>query len=128
MARYQARWPDVHVKVPGNVFYNGYMATRELLSAMEREGSLNNIGLIKQLEQLHVSAKDRMQHHDAYMNPGSHHLQQTVYVAGNNVKHQLKDNNDFYRILHWMSPKDVLDPGEDSCSLESMADTPVYDV
>ena len=28
VARYQAMYPDTKMKVPGNVFYNGYMATR----------------------------------------------------------------------------------------------------
>ena len=36
--------------VPGNVYYNGYMATRELLRACERAGTTNNIAVIKQLE------------------------------------------------------------------------------
>ena len=36
--RYQARYPDTRMRVPGNVFYNGYMATRELLRAIERAG------------------------------------------------------------------------------------------
>jgi branched-chain amino acid transport system permease protein len=43
--------------VPGNVFYNGYMATRELLAAIERAGSTNNIAVIKALEGHKVSAK-----------------------------------------------------------------------
>ena len=40
---------DTQMRVPGNVFYNGYMATRELL-AIERAGSANNIAVIKALE------------------------------------------------------------------------------
>ena len=54
------------IPVPGNVSYNGYMATRELFRAMERAGSTNNIKVIQQLENLKVTAADRMQHHDAY--------------------------------------------------------------
>ena len=38
------------IQVPGNVYYNGYMATRELLRAIERAGSTNNIKVIKELE------------------------------------------------------------------------------
>ncbi len=34
------------IPVPGNVSYNGYMATRELLRAIERAGSVNNIKII----------------------------------------------------------------------------------
>ncbi|MEE9150178.1 MAG: ABC transporter substrate-binding protein, partial [Candidatus Tectomicrobia bacterium] len=60
--RYHRRYPDTRMRVPGNVFYNGYMATRELLRAVERVGTTNNIRVIKELEQLKVSARDRMQH------------------------------------------------------------------
>ena len=69
------------IKVPGNVYYNGYMATRELLRAVERAGTTNNIKVIKELEGLKVSARDRMQDFDAYMNPATHQLQQTIYMA-----------------------------------------------
>ena len=34
--RYQEMYPETSMRVPGNVFYNGYMATRELLAAIER--------------------------------------------------------------------------------------------
>ncbi len=58
------------IPVPGNVSYNGYMATRELLRAMERAGSTNNVKIIKELENLKIPAAERMQHYDAYMDPG----------------------------------------------------------
>ena len=69
------------IQVPGNVYYNGYMATRELLRAVERAGTTNNIKVIKELESLKVPARDRMQHFDAYMNPATHQMQQTIYMA-----------------------------------------------
>ena len=31
VAKYQKTYPGVQIKVPGNVFLNGYLATRELL-------------------------------------------------------------------------------------------------
>ena len=68
--RYQASYPDTRMRVPGNVFYNGYMATRELLAAVERAGTTNNRMVIRELESLKVSAQDRMQHHDAYHESG----------------------------------------------------------
>ena len=40
--------------MPGNVYYNGYMATRELLRAVERAGTTNNLKVIKELESLKV--------------------------------------------------------------------------
>ena len=55
VAAYQATYPGVQIKVPGNTYYNGYMATRELLRATERAGSTNNIKVIKELENLKVS-------------------------------------------------------------------------
>ena len=71
----------MQIRVPGNVYYNGYMATRELLRCVERAGTTNNIEVIKELEGRKVSARDRMQHFDAYMNPATHQLQQTIYMA-----------------------------------------------
>ena len=84
VAQYQKTFPGMAIRVPGNVYYNGYMATRELLRACERAGSTNNIAVIKQLENLKVSARDRMQHFDAYMNPATHQMQQTIYMASYN--------------------------------------------
>ncbi len=46
VAKYQKTYPGVQIAVPGNVLYNGYMATRELLRATERAGSTNNIKVI----------------------------------------------------------------------------------
>lgn len=126
--RYQARWPDSRIKVPGNVFYNGYMAISELLAAVERAGTTNNLAVIREMENLKIPASRRMQHTDAYMNPNSHHLQQTVYVATSNQKHEASDENDLYSILNWVDPAKIADPGESSCQLESYEDTPVYDV
>ena len=79
--KWQAANKDGPIPVPGNVSYNGYMATRELLRAIERAGSTNNIKIIKELENLKISATDRMQHFDAYMDPVTHQMQQTIYLA-----------------------------------------------
>lgn len=95
------------IPVPGNVSYNGYMATRELFRAMERAGSTNNIKVIQQLENLKVTAADRMQHFDAYMDPVTHQLQQTIYLARRNPKPA--DKTDLYDIISWTEPKAALD-------------------
>jgi len=126
--RYQARWPDNIITVPGNVFYNGYMAVSELIAAAERAGTTNNLEVIKQLENLKIPAERRMQHTDAYMNPTSHHLQQTVYIATSKSEAESTGKNDIYNILDWVEPSRTQDAGEASCKLESFADTPVYDV
>jgi branched-chain amino acid transport system substrate-binding protein len=126
VAKYQAMYPDTKMKVPGNVFYNGYMATHSLLSAIERAGTTNNHAVIKQLEGLKVSAADRMQHHDAWMNPNTHQMQQTVYLATANVGSTDKD--DMFTVLSNSTPEAVADAGADaSCNLESFEDTPVYE-
>ena len=48
--KYQKTFPGVQIKVPGNVFLNGYLATRELLRVVEEVGSTNNLAVIKKLE------------------------------------------------------------------------------
>ena len=50
--KWQAANKGGPIPVPGNVSYNGYMATRELLRAIERAGSTNNVKIIKELENL----------------------------------------------------------------------------
>ena len=126
VAKYQAMYPDTKMRVPGNVFYNGYMATHSLLSAIESAGTTNNHAVIKQLEGLKVSAADRMQHHDAWMNPKTHQMQQTVYRATANVG--ATDKDDMFTMLSNSTPAAVADAGaEATCNLESFANTPVYE-
>ncbi len=126
VARYQKMYPGVAIKVPGNVFYNGYMATKELLKAVEKAGTTNNIAVIKVLENLKVPAVERMQNFDAYMNPTTHQLQQTIYMASFNDKPAEKD--DIFRILSAVPPAEVEDKAAlTACKLEAYADTPVYE-
>src|SRR6478672_5278525 len=126
VAAYQKQYPGVAIQTPGNVYYNGYMATRELLKAVERAGTTNNLKVIQELETLKVSARDRMQHFDAYMNPTTHQMQQTIYMASYNDKPAEKD--DIFRILAQVPPQEVEDkdaPGQ--CKLEAMTATPSYE-
>lgn len=125
--RYQAAYPDTKMRVPGNVFYNGYMATRELLGAVERAGSTNNRKVIGELEGLKVSAEDRMQHHDAWMNAATHQMQQTIYLATANQGTQ--DPDDMFRVLSQSGPEEIRDTGADAaCRMESLDDTPTYEM
>src|SRR5215472_13684985 len=126
LARYQKRWPGVAIDVPGNVSYNGYVAMRELIRAIERAGTTNNIAVIKALEGHRMSAVDRMQHYDAWIDPSSHHVQQTVYLCAANDKPV--DNTDYFKIVTALKPEDVKDPGESACKLESYQDTPSYEM
>ena len=126
--RYRQMYPDTAMKAPGNVYYNGYMCTKELLSAVERAGTTNNIKVIKQLEGIKVSARDRMQHHDAYMG-ANHQMQQTVYLAtANDEALWKKDNNAMFKILSNVSPSTVEDKDAmAACKMESYAETPTYE-
>lgn len=126
-ARYQAANPGYRIRKPGNVFYNGYMATRELLRAIERVGSTHNLKLIKELEGLRIPALQRMQHHDAWMNPLTHQLQQTIYMASYNTRP--KEPDDVFRILGQQRPEEVEDRDSlQACKLESLAATPSYEL
>jgi branched-chain amino acid transport system substrate-binding protein len=125
--RYQAMYPDTKMRVPGNVFYNGYMATRELLRAVERADTTNNIAVIKELEGLRIPAADRMQHHDAWIDPNTHQVQQSIYLATANAGSS--DPDDMFKILSSSDPESVKDEGAAAaCNLESYADTPTYEI
>jgi branched-chain amino acid transport system substrate-binding protein len=127
VARYQAMYPDTKMRVPGNVFYNGYMATRELLSAVERAGSTNNIAVIKELEGHRMSAEDRLQHHDAVIDAKTHQVQQTIYLATANQG--TADPDDMFKILSWSDPVSVQDTAaQGACGLEPYESTPSYEV
>ena len=125
--RYRKMYPDTRMEVPGNVFYNGYMATKELLSAVERAGTTNNHAVIKELEGLKRTAEERMQDHDAWMNPKTHQMQQTIYLA--TAKTGTEDKNDMFQIITSVSPEEVADTAaEGACKLEPLDQTPVYEM
>jgi branched-chain amino acid transport system substrate-binding protein len=127
VARWKKAFPQSPIPVPGNVSYNGYMATRELLRAIERAGSTNNHAVIKQLEGHKMPAAERMQHYDAYIDPVTHQVQQTIYLARRN--RNPKDETDLYEIISWSKPEVVLDdaaPGK--CKLKAFTDVPTYEM
>lgn len=123
---YQKVYPGMAIKVPGNVYYNGYVATRELLRAVEEAGTTNNIAVIKKLEGRKMNARDRMQAYDAWIDPATHQVQQTIYMATYNE--QPKNKDDIFRILTQSEPKDVIDQdAPKACKLESYESTPTYE-
>ena len=125
VASYQKAYPGVQIAVPGNVYYNGYVATRELLRCVEEAGSTNNIAVIKKLEGRKISARDRLQHHDAWIDANTHQVQQTIYMATYNDAPAEKD--DIFKILASVDPKDVVDTdSQKTCKLESYDATPSY--
>jgi len=126
VAAYQKIYPGMAIQVPGNVYYNGYVATRELLRCVEEAGTTNNIAVIKKLEGRKMTASDRMQHFDAWISPATHQCQQTIYMAGYNDKPAAKD--DIFRILAQVPPQEVEDAGAPAaCKLEPYASTPTYE-
>jgi len=126
VAAYQKHYPGMAIRVPGNVYFNGYMATRELLRAVERAGTTNNLKVIRELENLKVPARDRLQHFDAYMNPATHQMQQTIYMAAYNDQPAEKD--DIFKILTQVEPKEVEDrDAAGVCKLETYEATPSYE-
>jgi branched-chain amino acid transport system substrate-binding protein len=126
VAAYQKQYPGMAIRVPGNVYHNGYMATRELLRCVEEAGTTNNIAVIKKLEGRRMTAADRLQHHDAWIDPVTHHVQQTIYMAAYNDQPAEKD--DIFKILSNVDPKDVVDKdAAGACKLESYEATPSYE-
>ena len=124
--RWQTAYPQSPIPVPGNVSYNGYTATRELLSAIERAGSTNNIAVIKALEGHKMTAADRMQHFDAVIDPITHQVQQTIYLAKRNPKPA--DNTDLFEIISAATPEQALDTASlTACKLKPYADIPTYE-
>ena len=127
VAAYQKQFPGMAIRVPGNVFHNGYMATRELLRCVEEAGTTNNIAVIKKLEGRKMAALDRLQHFDAFMDPVTHQCQQTIYMATYNEAPAEKD--DIFRILTQSDPREVMDKdAQGACKLESYDATPSYEV
>jgi branched-chain amino acid transport system substrate-binding protein len=125
VAAYQKQYPGMAIRVPGNVYHNAYMATRELLRCVEEAGTTNNLALIKKLEGRRISARDRMQHHDAWIDANTHQCQQTIYMASYNDAPVEKD--DIFKILAQADPKEVQDAGAAAaCKLESYEATPSY--
>ena len=125
VAAYQKQFPGMAIKVPGNVYHNSYMATRELLRCVEEAGTTNNIAVIKKLEGRRMSARDRLQHFDAWVDPVTHQVQQTIYMASYNDTPAEKD--DIFKILSNVDPKEVVDTdAQKACKLESYDATPSY--
>ncbi len=127
VANYQKQFPGMAIRVPGNVYHNAYVSTRELLRCVEEAGTTNNIAVIKKLEGRKMTALDRMQHFDAWIDPVTHHCQQTIYMAAYNDQPAEKD--DIFKILAQVDPKDVQDKDAPAaCKLETYEATPSYEV
>ncbi len=124
VAAYRARWGHTGIDYPGKVTYSAYFATRALLDAVRDAGTTDNHAVIRRLEQLHWSAARRMQADGAWMDPVSHHLQQTIYVA--TWKPRADHPEQGQVVLAHFSPEEVRYPRESRTHLESFAQTPHF--
>jgi branched-chain amino acid transport system substrate-binding protein len=86
----------------------------------------NNLKIIKALEGHRMTAQDRMQHHDAWIDPSSHHVQQTIYVGARNF--EPRDPTDLFKIIGMAKPEDVVSETEKDCKLETYEATPSYEM
>lgn len=124
VARYRSRYGHTKLDYPGHITHAAYLATKALLTAIERAGTTDNHAVIRQLENYKWTAKERMQDFPAYMDPVSHHVQQTTYIA---TWHPRGDHPELgIEILGHYSPEQVRYQRESTTRLESFADTPHY--
>jgi len=124
VARYRKRYGHTKLDYPGDVTHAAYLATKALLTAIERAGTTDNHAVIQQLEHYKSSAKERMQNAAAYMDPLSHHLQQSIYIARWNPQAEHPERG--IEILGHFPPDQVRYEQERTTRLESLADTPHY--
>lgn len=124
VARYRKRYGHTKLDYPGDVTHAAYLATKALLTAIELTGTTDNHAVIRQLENSNWPAKERMQDSAAYMDPVSHHLQQSIYITRWNP--QVDHPERGIEILGHLPPEPVRYEQERATQLESFADTPHY--
>jgi branched-chain amino acid transport system substrate-binding protein len=123
--RFRKRWAGAPIEIPDNVSCNGYVATRELLRAVERAGSTKNHDVIKQLEG-HV-IKDNFRKYPSVVREWDHLVGQMLYLAKSKKPSEMKDKYDLIELIADLPPEQVSPPREMSkCKMQSMADTPAY--
>jgi branched-chain amino acid transport system substrate-binding protein len=124
VARYRKRYGHTKLDYPGDVTHAAYLATKALLAAIARAGSTDNHAVIAELEKYRATARERMQDAAAYMDPGSHHVQQSIYIARWNPRAKRPELG--IEILGHIPPDQVRHEPERTTQLESLADTPHY--
>jgi len=122
--RYRKRYSHTKLDWPGDVTHAAYLATKALLDAIVRAGTTDNHAVIQQLEKYRASARDRMQNADAFMDPNSHHVQQSVYIARWNPKAGRPERG--IEIIGHVPPDAVRYELERTTKLEALSDTPRY--
>jgi branched-chain amino acid transport system substrate-binding protein len=68
-----------------------------------------------------------MQHFDAHMNPVTHQMQQTIYLARRNMKPA--DKTDLFDVISWTDPKTAEDDAAPAkCKLAPYDKVPTYEL
>lgn len=124
VARYRKRYGQTKLDYPGDVTHAAYLATKALLAAIERAGSTDSHAVILQLEAYRRTAREGMQDAAAYMDPVSHHVQQSIYIARWNP-HAARPEYGM-EILGHLPPDQVRYLPEATTRLEPLADTRHY--
>lgn len=124
VARYRQRYGHTKLDYPGDVTHVAYLATKALLAAIEKAGTTDNHAVIAQLEKYRRTAREGMQNADAYMDPVSHHLQQSIYIARWNPRAARPELG--MEILGHIPPEQSRFEGETATRLEPLSRTPRY--
>jgi branched-chain amino acid transport system substrate-binding protein len=124
VARYRKRYGHTKLAYPGDVTHAAYLATKALLDAIAQAGTTDNHKVIRQLEKYKATATERMQNAAAYMDPLSHHLQQSIYIARWNQRAGSPERG--LEFLGHIPPQQARYELERTTRLESLADTPHY--
>ncbi|MGE5469219.1 MAG: ABC transporter substrate-binding protein [Bacteroidota bacterium] len=124
VSRYRKRYGHTKLDYPGDVTHAAYLATGALLDAIERAGTTDSHAVIRQLEKYRRSAGEGMQNADAYMDPVSHHVQQSIYIARWNPRAARPELG--LEILGHVPPEQSRFEREKTTVLESMSETPHY--
>ncbi|HEX8964551.1 MAG TPA: ABC transporter substrate-binding protein [Rhodocyclaceae bacterium] len=124
VARYRKRYGRTRLDYPGHVTHSAYLATKALLAAIAHAGTTDNHAVIQELERYKASAAERMQDSPAFMDPVSHHLQQSTYIATWHARSEHPETG--IEVLGHFSPEQVRYTKERTTRLESLADTPHY--
>lgn len=124
VSRYRQRYGHTKLDYPGDVTHAAYLATKALLAAIEKAGTTDNHAVIAQLEKYRRTAREGMQNSDAYMDPVSHHVQQSIYIARWNPRAARPELG--MEILGHIPPEQSRFEGETATRLEPLSSTPRY--
>lgn len=124
VARYRKRYGHTKLAYPGDVTHAAYLATKALLAAIEQAGTTDNHAVIQQLEKYRRTAGEGMQNAEAFIDPVSHHVQQSIYIARWNPRAARPELG--IEILGHIPPEQSRFEREATTRLEPLSSTPRY--